>query len=63
MADTSYTIKPTCPHCGHVDHDDWEINFGPGLDGDTVTCCDACGLDYFLSRLVIVRYRSEVVKT
>jgi transposase-like protein len=53
------TLKPTCPYCGHVERDAWEIDFGPGLDGDTEHTCHSCGKDYFLSREVTVRYASH----
>jgi len=54
--------KPICPHCGHVEQDAWEINFGPGLDSDTVASCNSCGEDYFLERLVLVYYKSAKLK-
>jgi hypothetical protein len=54
--------KPICPHCGHVEQDAWEINFGPGLDGDTVACCNSCGEDYFLERIVSVYYKSAKLR-
>mgnify|MGYP003395084511 CR=1 FL=1 len=29
-----WTDNPVCPHCGYVERDAWEIDFGAGLDGD-----------------------------
>ena len=50
---------PRCPYCGHVERDAWEIDFGPGLDGDKLHTCNACDRNYFLSRHVTVSYSSR----
>jgi hypothetical protein len=50
--------SPVCPHCGYVDSDAWEIDFGPGLEGDTIVACDHCGEDYKVFRYVSVSYSS-----
>lgn len=52
------TAEPVCPYCGHVYTDAWEINFGPGLEGDTTLSCGSCGRDYQCSREVDVYYRA-----
>lgn len=62
MADHSHTEAPVCPHCGAVERDAWEIDFGPGLDGDTVTNCGACGEDYFITRHTIVSYSTALIR-
>jgi hypothetical protein len=54
--------KPICPHCGHVEQDAWEIDFGPGLDGEREVSCNSCGEDYFLERIVLVNYKSTKLK-
>jgi len=54
--------KPICPHCGHVEQDAWEIDFGPGLDGEREVSCNRCGEDYFLERIVSVNYKSSKLK-
>lgn len=54
--------KPICPHCGHVEQDAWEIDFGPGLDGEREVSCNSCGEDYFLERIVLVNYKSSKLK-
>lgn len=54
--------KPICPHCGHVEQDAWEIDFGPGLDGEREVSCNSCGKDYFLERIVLVNYKSTKLK-
>lgn len=51
--------QPVCPHCGHVERDAWEIDFGPGLDGDTVHTCGSCGEEYEVSREVTVYYSTR----
>ncbi len=54
--------KPICPHCGHVEQDAWEIDFGLGLDGEREVSCNSCGEDYFLERIVSVNYKSSKLK-
>lgn len=54
--------EPICPHCGHVEPDAWEIDFGPGLDGEREVSCNSCGEDYFLERIVSVDYKSSKLK-
>lgn len=63
MANHEYSEQPICPHCGSVERDAWEINFGPGLDGDTTHTCGSCGEDYFLERIVIVNYSSSIIES
>lgn len=60
--DTDMTDQPVCPHCGYVERDAWEIDFGPGMDGDTVHTCARCGEDYDLYRTVFVNYTSAKIK-
>lgn len=56
------TDQPICPYCGSVERDAWEINFGPGIDGDTVHTCGHCGEEYLLERVVFVQYSSSELK-
>lgn len=58
---TDYTAHPICPYCGHIEHDAWEIDFGPGLDGDAEMGCGSCGEDYHCSREVSVTYSTTVL--
>jgi hypothetical protein len=51
--------EPICPHCGHREKDAWEINFGPGLDGDAEVTCNSCGEEYHCSRCVSVSYTTR----
>jgi hypothetical protein len=53
--------KPICPHCGHVEPDAWEIDFG-GCDGGAEVTCHSCGEDYFLERIVSFYYKSAKLK-
>lgn len=57
----TYSDFPVCPYCGHLERDAWEIDFGPGLDGNTHTWCGSCGKEYFLSRNVSVSYSSKKI--
>lgn len=54
--DTDYTEYVTCPHCGNKDRDSWEIDFGPGMEGDAEVQCGSCGEDFLASRLVSIKY-------
>jgi len=61
VADTSWTDQPTCPCCGHVETDAWEIDF-KGIDGDVEHSCASCGEDHNLTRNAIITYTSEPLK-
>lgn len=56
------TDYPICPHCGHIERDAWEINFGDMLDGDAEVSCNSCGQDYFCTRIVDVQYETSKLK-
>lgn len=58
MINTNSTEKPTCPHCGHQERDAWEIDFGPGIEGDTEHTCHSCGEEYHLERWATIYYSS-----
>ena len=60
--ETERTDYITCPYCGYKDRDSWEVDFGPGLDGDTTVSCDACGKEFFASRIVDVCYTTKRLK-
>lgn len=53
--------NPVCPHCGHVESDAWEWNFGPGLEGETEVACNSCGEDFSASRDVTVYYSTSKI--
>jgi hypothetical protein len=57
--ETQFTEQPVCPHCGHAERDAWEIDFGPGCEGETETYCGACGEEYAVSKTISVRYSTE----
>ena len=54
--DTSWTDEPVCPHCGYVETDSWEIDFGGDFGSETESTCDSCGEEYFLRRHCVVTY-------
>lgn len=56
-----HTNNPVCPHCGHVERDAWEIDFGAGIDGDATVTCGSCGEDYFCQREVEVSYSTSTI--
>jgi len=53
-----YTTHPECPYCGHIERDDWEIDFG-GIEGDAELTCGKCERDYLCSRSVNVSYSTH----
>ena len=55
-------LKPTCPYCGHEIVDAWELDFGPGLEGDTRVTCGICDREYTLCRIVEIAYTSFELK-
>ena len=57
----SYTDKPICPICGYEERDAWDINFGPGVEGDIEHDCGACGETYLLSRHASITYSSKKI--
>ena len=57
-----FTEDPVCPHCGHVERDAWEFDFGGGLEGDGEVTCGECEREYFCSRHVSVSYSTEPIK-
>jgi len=61
ITDTAWTEYPICPYCAVAETDDWEMDFGPGLDGDTHHTCPSCGKEYFVSRFCIVRYETRPI--
>ena len=52
-----YDYEPHCPWCGAIIDDLWEVDFGPGLDGNTVIGCNYCDKWINIERVVDVAYR------
>lgn len=50
--------QPVCPHCGHRERDAWEINFGPGCEGDAIVTCGGCDEEYQCYRECTVTYNT-----
>lgn len=40
--DTAHRDNIVCPHCGYEERDSWEVDFGPGLEGETEHQCARC---------------------
>jgi transcription elongation factor Elf1 len=59
---THYTSNIVCPYCGHEDRDSWEVDFGPGMEGDTRVWCGNCDEEFNVSRNVEVSYTSFPIK-
>ena len=55
----SYTREPECPYCGGIEKDAWEINFGPGMEGETEITCGHCEREYKCSRQVEITYSTH----
>lgn len=61
--ETEYQENVICPYCGYIDRDSWEIDFGPGLEGDTTVSCSACNREFWVDRTVSVTYTSRPLET
>lgn len=55
------TTNPVCPHCGCVEYDAWEWNFGPGLEGEHEGNCNSCGEAFVCERTVSVYYTARPI--
>lgn len=51
--------QPTCPYCGHRERDAWEIDFGPGCDGEAIVPCGRCDREYLVYRDCHITYNSH----
>ncbi len=60
--DHEHTDLIVCPYCGHKDHDSWEIDFGPWMEGEELVDCGACEKIFRASRSVTVHYSTEKTK-
>ena len=58
IKDTTYTDNIVCPFCGYEDHDSWEVDFGPGIEGDINHFCGSCEKEFFVMRQCDVTYSS-----
>jgi len=59
MTDTALQQHPVCPHCGHVEQDAWEWNFGPGIEGEREGDCNSCGESFKTEREVSIYYTTR----
>ena len=60
--ETERTENIVCPYCGYEDRDSWEVDFGPGFDGDTTVVCGSCEQEFYASRMVDVCYTTKKLK-
>lgn len=56
---TDLQPQPVCPHCGHVERDAWEWNFGPGMEGEADVDCASCGEPFVCEREVTIYYSTK----
>ncbi|MFH1633913.1 MAG: hypothetical protein ABIG63_07855 [Chloroflexota bacterium] len=54
--DTEYRDYAICPYCGYEERDSWEIDLGPGPEGDGEADCGRCGETYLVSRQCTITY-------
>lgn len=61
--DATLCQEITCPYCGASITDSWEVDFGPGLDGDTEFQCNEsnCEKRFEVTRVTDVRYTSRIM--
>jgi hypothetical protein len=61
--DTWNTDLPVCPYCGHETRNLWEINFGPGAEGDTTLTCGECEKEFLASRFCDITYTTYITES
>lgn len=57
--ETDYTREITCPYCGHVFSDSWEVNQSGGMEWDAEVDCGECDETFIASRNVSVTYSTR----
>lgn len=55
--DASWCDNPTCPHCGYVETDTYDMNHSDGAE--TEMTCNSCGKDYEVMANVMIRWSSR----
>jgi len=55
----AYEDRPICPYCGYVETDAWDIDLGPGTEGDGETDCNSCGETMLISRHCSITYSTR----
>ncbi len=62
--DCEYTKKPTCPHCGYVEKDDWDMfTREVGLEFNVECDCNSCGEPMMVARMVTFWYTTRKTET
>lgn len=56
-----HTRNPVCPHCGHIEHDAWDINFESGSEEAKEHYCGHCERPYDIIRTVSVTYSTSAL--
>lgn len=56
---TNYMTNVVCPKCEYEDKDSWEIDFGPGLEGEITMDCGRCGIEFVATRQCEVTYSTR----
>jgi ribosomal protein S27AE len=59
--DTEHRDTAICPHCGHPHRDMWDVNFGPGIEGDREMDCGECGKTFFVSKYATITYTTRLL--
>jgi DNA-directed RNA polymerase subunit M/transcription elongation factor TFIIS len=58
--ETDYTTFVTCPHCGYVNRDGWELFVLS--EEECIAECDECGKEYRVRQDISVSYTTEKVE-
>jgi hypothetical protein len=59
VIETWHKDDPVCPYCGYKMQDAWELDLGPGIEGDGETDCGECEKTFFVSRHCSVTYTTK----
>ena len=59
--DTDYTREITCPYCGYVFSDSWEVN-QVEMEWEEEIDCMRCGKEFLASKEVSITYSTQKIE-
>jgi hypothetical protein len=60
--ETFHTPEPICPYCKHEQKNAWELDLGPGTEGDGETDCEECEKSFLVSRYCSITYTTKATE-